>query len=362
MNAAEALEGTFRGKSVFLTGHTGFKGSWLTFWLRQLGAKVTGFSHDIPTSPSMFQALGLEREVQHIVGDVRDLPALERAIALAEPDFVFHLAAQSLVRPSHKDPVETFATNVLGTVHLLEAVRRVQKRVTLINVTSDKCYENRDWPFAYRETDALGGADPYSASKGCAEIVFASYQRSFFAHGQVLAGSVRAGNVIGGGDFALDRLIPDCMRAWSEGKEVVLRNPEAVRPWQHVLEPLGGYLWLARKLSVSEVPPGEGWNFGPASEAFQSVGQVVEGLAVHFPGAHASRMPRESVAQQPHEARTLKLSIDKAADALGWRPTLSLAESLELTAAWYHAFFAGSADLRALTAQQIETFSTRLLR
>lgn len=362
MTDRAGFQSAYKNKKVLITGHTGFKGSWLSSWLLDLGAEVTGYSKDIPTRPAAFEDLGLARRLRHVTGDVLDLPSLTKVVEEVRPDFVFHLAAQSLVRASYREPVDTFATNVMGTVHLLQAVRAAIQPVCVVNVTSDKCYENRNWHFGYRETDALGGHDPYSASKGAAEIVFASYFRSFLAGSGVRAASARAGNVIGGGDFAQDRLIPDCIRAWSVGSAVTLRNPEAVRPWQHVLEPLSGYLTLGAALAdengQKEVN-GEAFNFGPTFDAFKPVVQVVEGLRTYFSGAEVVLMPPDKSAQEPHEAKLLKLAIDKASSVLSWEPSLTFDEALQWTGAWYGAHLSGSSDLAALTAEQIRRFSQK---
>lgn len=350
----------YRNKKVLITGHTGFKGSWLTAWLLELGAEVTGYSKDIPTTPAAFEILGLKKEIRHLTGDVTDDAGLRRAVRDTRPDYVFHLAAQALVRASYREPVETFKTNVMGTVHIMDCLRDADRPVVFVNVTSDKCYENRNWSFGYRETDALGGSDPYSASKGAAEIVFSSYFRSFLSSSPVRAASARAGNVIGGGDYAEDRLVPDCVRAWSEGREVVLRNPGSVRPWQHVLEPLGGYLRLGAALTSAENLPevnGEGFNFGPERDAFQPVSEVVRELQTHFEGAQAISMPKSKSDAEPHEAKLLKLSIDKAHDVLGWRPTLSFEEAVRWTGQWYGRTRSESAALAELTKSQIQEFS-----
>ena len=243
--------GLYAGKRVLVTGHTGFKGSWLCEWLLGLGAKVTGYSLSPPTQPALFEQLGLAGRLRHIIGDIRDLPGLSRALRKARPDFVFHLAAQPLVRDSYANPVETFAVNLMGTVHVLEALRSVRHPCAAVFITTDKCYENREWAYGYREDDPLGGSDPYSASKGAAELAISSYRRSFFGSHPVRIASARAGNVIGGGDWAVDRIVPDCMRALEKGKPIPVRNPKATRPWQHVLEPLSGYLWLGACLAGS---------------------------------------------------------------------------------------------------------------
>jgi CDP-glucose 4,6-dehydratase len=350
----------YRGRRVLVTGHTGFKGAWLCEWLLDLGAEVTGYSRDVPSVPSLFDVLGHPERVRDIRGDVRDLDALRAAMGESRPEVVFHLAAQSLVRVSYRDPVETFATNVLGTVHVLEVARTAPGLLALVNVTSDKCYENQGFPFGYRETDPMGGADPYSASKGCAELVFSAYQRSYLAAAGLSAASARAGNVIGGGDWAADRLIPDCARAWSKGEVVTLRNPQAIRPWQHVLEPLAGYLELGRALgdpTRAARIAGQGFNLGPDSEAFESVEVVVRAFQEHWPSVRYELLPDALASREPHEAHVLKLACDKARAMLGVRPRLRLSEALELTASWYKAYQQGESDMRAFTVDQLRRYA-----
>lgn len=342
------------GKRVLVTGHTGFKGSWLTLWLKMLGARVSGYALAPPTDPSLWHQLGLEGEIESHLADVRDLPALVRVFAQVQPEVVFHLAAQSLVRPSYSDPVATYATNVMGTVHLLEAVRKTPGVRVVVNVTSDKCYENQEWTRGYREDDPMGGRDPYSSSKGCAELVTAAYRSSFFcgeAEGAALA-SVRAGNVIGGGDWAADRLVPDFVRATQRGQKVRIRNPRATRPWQHVLEPLYGYLSLAELLWDEGHEFAGGWNFGPADEDAVPVENVVSTLASLWgepagwtadPGPH------------PHEAHFLKLDSSKSRNQLQWRPRLDLQTALKWTIEWYKGA-TDEADARTLCLRQIESY------
>jgi len=315
------------GKRVLVTGHTGFKGSWLVLWLHAKGAKIAGYALAPPTEPALWSLLGLSNEIRDEVADVRDLPALTRAFAAFRPEVVFHMAAQSLVRPSYEDPVETYSTNVMGTVHVLEAARRCPEVRVVVNVTSDKCYENRERDRGYRESDAMGGSDPYSGSKGCAELVTAAYRNSFFPadkyreHGVALA-SARAGNVIGGGDWAQDRLVPDLVRAALDGRPARIRNPDSTRPWQHVLDPLHGYLMLA-ELLVSRWGEGASW----AADA----------------GPHV------------HEANYLKLDCSKARSQLGWRPKLALPVALDWTVEWYRAY-ARRADLQVLCREQLRRF------
>jgi CDP-glucose 4,6-dehydratase len=346
----------WRDRSVFVTGHTGFKGGWLATWLADLGARVVGYGLTPDTTPSYFVRCGLAERVTSHVADVTDLAALEAAMAAARPSVVFHLAAQSLVRRSYAAPVRTFATNVLGTVHVLEAVRRAPSVEAVVVVTSDKCYDNRERPQGYREDEPLGGHDPYSASKAAAELVAAAYRRSFFARGPRLA-TARAGNVIGGGDWAEDRLVPDTMRALARGQTVEIRHPAAVRPWQHVLEPLGGYLTLAERLAESEAFAGA-WNFGPRDDDAVPVAALVELLLGLWEGGRWEAAVEE---QAPHEAGLLRLDWTKARERLGWRPLLTLKEAAELTVAWYRAAAAPTAAqrLHELSLEQIRQYEKR---
>ena len=346
------------GKRVFITGHTGFKGAWLSLWLAELGAEVTGFSLPAPTTPNLFAVARIRELTRHVDGDVRDLGALTAAMRAAKPEIVFHLAAQSLVRASYEAPVETFATNVMGTVNLLESVRHTDGVRSVVCVTSDKCYENRETGVACREDDAMGGYDPYSSSKGCSELVVSAYRRSYFnperiaAHGVAVA-SARAGNVIGGGDWAKDRLVPDLMRGFAAGERPLVRLPDAVRPWQHVLEPLSGYLLLARRLAEGDAAAAEGWNFGPEEADAKSVGWVADRLAKLW-GAGAGW--DETGKPQPHEAAWLRLDCSKARNRLGWRPRWGLEEALRQTVAWGRAFANGE-DMGDYTAGQIRRHS-----
>jgi CDP-glucose 4,6-dehydratase len=351
--------GFWRGKRVFLTGHTGFKGSWLSLWLQQLGAELTGFALAPPTQPSLFEQARVADGMRSLLGDIRDLAALQQAIKIAQPDIVIHMAAQALVRYAYQNPVQTYATNVMGTVHLLEAVRHSPGVKAVVNITTDKCYENREWVWGYRENEPIGGFDPYSNSKGCAELVSASYRSSFFnadsyaQHGVALA-TVRAGNVIGGGDWAQDRLIPDILTAFEQGKQVDIRNPHAIRPWQHVLEPLRGYLTLAERLFEHGPDYGEGCNFGPNDEDAKPVGWIVEQMAALW-GVDAQWQLDTGV--HPHEAHHLKLDISKARSRLDWHPALRLNEALKLIIDWSRQRQAG-ADMRALTLAQIQAYQT----
>jgi len=345
------LASWYCGKKVFVTGHTGFKGAWLTLWLLSLGAEVAGYSLAPPTEPSLFNDLGLAERIRHIVGDVRDGGKLARALHDFEPEIVFHLAAQALVRVSYREPVENFETNVMGTVHFLDAVKKAPSVRAAIVVTSDKCYENREWVYAYRENDAMGGYDPYSASKGCAELVAAAYRNSFFQGEGAGIASARAGNVIGGGDWALDRLVPDCIRALTKGETIILRNPQATRPWQHVLEPLSGYLTLAHYLAQDKQRYASGWNFGPADADVLSVLDVVrQVIALWGAGAYEVRSQGE-----PHEAQLLRLEIAQARAHLHWKPVYSAAEAIQESVRWYRARHEG-APLADLSLAQIARY------
>jgi CDP-glucose 4,6-dehydratase len=346
------------GKRVFLTGHTGFKGGWLSLWLQNLGAEVTGYALAPGADPNLCELARVDEGMTSHIADIRDLPTLTAAVQGAKPDIVFHLAAQPLVRESYRNPVETYATNVLGTVHLLEAIRQTPSVRAVVNVTSDKCYENREWHWGYREEEAMGGYDPYSSSKGCAELVTSAWRRSYFAsdpqaqHGAALA-SARAGNVIGGGDWAEDRLIPDLLRAFQKEQPAVIRHPNAIRPWQHVLEPLSGYLLLAEKLYEEGSAYAEAWNFGPSEDDARPVHWIAERLAQHWGGN--ARWIHEA-GNHPHEAHWLKLDCAKARARLHWKPRWSLAQTLERIVEWHRQHQAG-ADLCALTLQQIQEYS-----
>lgn len=333
----------YRGRRVFITGHTGFKGSWLAAWLTQLGATVGGFSQEIPTQPSHFDAMHLEKHIEDMRGDIRDRQVLTKAMQHFRPEVVFHLAAQALVRKSYEDPVTTFEANMLGTMNILEAVRKTPSVQAVVMITSDKCYRNDEWVWGYRETDHLGGADPYSASKGCAEIIAHSYFQSFFSEGPACA-TVRAGNVIGGGDWAQDRIVPDCARAWVNGTAVKIRSPWATRPWQLVLEPLSGYLHLGSRLLDNGQHPfsprGQAYNFGPAADVNNTVAEVVDSLAHHWPGFR-HEMDQSGQAGMK-ECTLLKLCCDKALAHLDWKATLTFDETIRYTAEWYHRFYKGN--------------------
>jgi CDP-glucose 4,6-dehydratase len=347
----------WQGKRVFLTGHTGFKGGWLSLWLQQLGADVTGYALEAPTTPSLFEVAGVARGMVSIIGDVRDGETLKRVMAQARPEIVIHMAAQPLVRYSYANPVETYATNVMGVVNVLEAVRATPGVRSVVNVTSDKCYENREWLWGYRENESMGGYDPYSNSKGCAELVTAGYRSSFFnaekyaEHGIAL-GSGRAGNVIGGGDWAMDRLIPDMLRAIGAGQPVMIRNPHSIRPWQHVLEPLSGYLTLAEKLYTEGPVHAEGWNFGPHDTDAKPVEWIIERMTQEW-GAGASWSLDGQ--DHPHEATYLKLDCSKARGQLGWHPRWDIGQTIAKIVEWHKACDQG-ADMRAMTLTQITTY------
>lgn len=341
----------WRDRRVFLTGHTGFKGAWMVAVLRELGAQVHGFALEPPTEPSAFGLLHLETACVHRLGDVREMAAVEAAMREAAPEVVIHMAAQSLVRASYQKPVETYAVNVMGTVHVMEACRRVESVRAAVMVTTDKCYENVDWLWGYRENDRLGGHDPYSNSKAAAELTVAAYRDSFFGEGDVHLASARAGNVIGGGDFAVDRLVPDAMRAFVDGTAFLVRNPLAIRPWQHVLEPVAAYLLLAERLFDERHYAG-GWNFGPAVGESSAVGTIADMLVDLWGDGSTWSLDEFS---HPHEAATLKLDSTKARLELGWKPKLTLSEALRLTVDWYRQYASGG-DLAAVTKRQINEF------
>lgn len=347
----------WKDRRVFLTGHTGFKGSWLSLWLQSLGADVTGYALDPPTEPSLFQQARVAETLRSINADIRDYSRLKQAIADARPNVILHLAAQSVVKRGYDDPIETYSSNVMGTVNLFEAVRQLKHHCVIVNVTSDKCYENREWIWGYREDEAMGGHDPYSNSKGCAELVTSAFRESYFApdsfaqHGVAL-GSARAGNAIGGGDWTANQLIPDLVRSFLAGKPCLIRNPSAFRPWQFVLEPLRGYLTLAEKLSEEPAPFASGWNFGPVDSDAKPVAWIADEL-VRMWGRDAGWV--QDPASHPHEAHALKLDASKAMAHLCWEPVLPLQQALQWIVEWYRAYQSGS-DLRRLTLQQIERY------
>lgn len=344
----------WRGRKVFLTGHTGFKGGWMSLWMQSLGTNLKGFSLEPPTSPSLFEIASISDGMNSDIGDVRDLARLTHSLQTFQPEIVFHMAAQPLVRYSYKNPVETYATNLMGTVHLLEAVRQTPSVKAVVIITTDKCYENREWAWGYRENEPMGGFDPYSNSKGCAELATAAYRSSFFnpenfSHHGVAIATVRAGNVIGGGDWAGDRLIPDILMAIEKGSPVTIRNPNAIRPWQHVLEPISGYMQLAERM-ISDGPTySEAWNFGPNDNDARPVSWIVDRM-VNIWGNGASWQIDNS--EQPHEATYLKLDISKAKTKLQWQPRINLEQALEWIIDWHKAYLDGR-SMQDVTKQQI---------
>jgi len=354
------------GRHVLLTGHTGFKGSWLALWLQRLGADVCGLSIEPPTAINLFEDARVGEGMRSVTGDICDAGLVRRVFGEYQPEVVFHLAAQPLVRASYADPLGTYATNVMGTAHVLDACRSVDTVRAVVMITTDKCYENQDWMWPYRESDRLGGFDPYSNSKACAELVISAFRSSFFnprdyaRHGVAIA-SARAGNVIGGGDWAEDRLVPDAIRAFQKGIPVRIRNPRAVRPWQHVLEPLSGYIRLAGLLFDEGISQAEGWNFGPYPEDTRPVEWVVSEL-IRLWGEGASW--EQETGHHPHEAQSLKLDISKASARLGWRPRLRIGEALAMTQAWYgerrcQERNGRGIDMRAFTEAQIDEYEQR---
>ena len=348
----------YRGKRVLVTGHTGFKGAWLCEWLMNLGADVTGLALPPPTEPALFDQLGLAGRMRHRLGDIRDLALVQRTVKESQPDFVFHLAAQPLVRLSYLQPVDTYAINMTGTIHVLEALRGLERPCAAVLITTDKCYENHGSAHNYREEDSLGGFDPYSSSKAACEIAIASWRRSFFKGHPVKIASARAGNVVGGGDWALDRIVPDCIRSLQKGEPIAVRNPNATRPWQHVLEPLSGYLWLAACLSNPELRPASAdlasaFNFGPTPDATRTVAELVQEMLKHWPGRWENRSNPTAV----HEANLLSLSVEKAKQMLHWQPVWSFRRTIEHTVAWYRQNQAASDTDPTLTRSQIADYS-----
>ncbi len=343
----------YRDRRVLITGVTGFKGAWLASWLHRLGARLAGYADCIPTEPSLFAATGLEQRLQMTWGDVRDGAAVQAAFDAFQPEIVFHLAAQSLVARSYSEPVLTFETNVAGTANVLEAIRHTPSVAAGVIITSDKCYRNVEWEWGYREDDRLGGDDPYSASKAAAELIIHAYQASYFRTGAAIS-SVRAGNVIGGGDWADNRIVPDCARAWSRGERVAVRNPGATRPWQHVLEPLSGYLLTgSRLLGESDGIRGEAFNFGPPPGPGNTVAELIEALLRHWPGCAWDAMPATLVGKESH---LLQLSSEKAMHRLAWRPTMTFAQTARLTAQWYNRYYCHQTPMADLTAQQLDEY------
>lgn len=368
-NTIIAFGNVYAGKTVLITGDTGFKGSWLCSWLLELGATVHGLAHEIPTQPALYEVDELEKRITHHHCDIRDLTSLKSVFETVKPDFLFHLAAQPIVIASYLNPVETMQTNIMGTVHVLECLRECTFDCAAVMITSDKCYDNVEWIWGYKETDALGGKDPYSASKGAAELMIKTYFHSWFSKpdSPVRIGVARAGNVIGGGDWAANRIVPDCMRSWAQHQSVEIRSPHATRPWQHVLEPLSGYLALGQYLAASRELHGEAFNFGPNADQNKTVLELLKALAHHWqftdPEAAFEITQQHSTR---HEAGLLKLNCDKALAYLGWTPTLHFEETAELTASWYYAFYhqkASSSDSMAtLTSAHIHEYCNLALQ
>jgi len=350
----------YKGKTVVVTGHTGFKGAWMTSWLLKLGAKVIGISIDIPTKPSLFETMNLKDKITDYRIDVREIGKLKEIILNSNPDFLFHLAAQPIVSSSYLDPLYTFSTNVMGTVNVLESLRYLENKCVAVIVTSDKCYDNVEWVWGYKESDNLGGKDIYSGSKGAAELVFKSYYNSFFVnHKYVTIASARAGNVIGGGDWAKDRIVPDCMNAWNVSNSVEIRSPKATRPWQHVLEPISGYLNLAHNLSLNFKLNGESFNFGPKSEHSQTVVKLLEDLSKYWKLSISPYKITDNI--QFHEASLLKLNCDKSLFYLKWVPVLEYPELIEFTSKWYFEFFNNNNSIADFTLNQISDYEKKAI-
>lgn len=348
----------YKGKKVLVTGHTGFKGTWLTTWLLDLGAEVCGISKDIPTKPSMFEELGLKSKIQHHIADVRDLSAINKVVVEFKPDFLFHLAAQPIVSLSYSDPLETISSNVMGTANVLEVLRKLNHKCNAVIITSDKCYENVEWVWGYKETDNVGGRDIYSGSKGAAEVIFHAYQQSFFPtqDGNVKLATGRAGNVIGGGDWAADRIVSDCMRAWSKNEQVEIRCPDATRPWQHVLEPLSGYLALAQGLEENPSNHGQQYNFGPKSEQNHTVKDLLTDLSEHWDFKDTAEAYLVTDNIPFHEAGLLKLNCDKALFNLKWEANLNYTQCIKFVSEWYFEFYQGNISMMDFTSIQIAEY------
>jgi CDP-glucose 4,6-dehydratase len=344
----------WNGKKVFITGHTGFKGSWLSLWLTSMGSKVKGYSLDVNTDPALFNLLNISSEMESEIGDIRNLDKLTKSIMQFDPEIIIHMAAQPLVRLSYLEPIETYTTNVIGTANVLEAARKCKNLKSLVSVTTDKCYENMEWDWGYRESDSMGGYDPYSSSKGCAELVTSAYRRSYFYSNDTASiASARAGNVIGGGDWSEDRLIPDVLRAFEIGEPVVVRSPLAVRPWQHVLEPLSGYLVLSQKLYMFGNDYAEAWNFGPRDEDCKSVRWVLDQMVKHWGKSAKWVLDKNS---NPHEARYLKLDCSKASNKLKWNPKWNLKETIKRIVEWHHVY-SSKGDIKKQCFKEINEYS-----
>jgi|TARA_Y100000294_G_scaffold68314_1_gene64688 CDP-glucose 4,6-dehydratase len=353
-----SLESNYKNKTVLITGHTGFKGSWLSLWLKDMGAIVVGISIDIPTEPANFSAVKLSDQIDDRRLDIRDAEAVKDVILETKPDFVFHLAAQALVRPSYQNPVATMLTNAIGSANLLDALCASKKPVTAVMITSDKAYDNVEWVWGYRETDRLGGKDPYSASKGMAELAIRSFVESYFKkqNSNVCVGIARAGNVIGGGDWGKDRIVPDCMEAWSRGETVEIRNPDATRPWQLVLEPLSGYLALGTQLSSNQKLNGQAYNFGPPAHQNHSVSELINEMGNHWDSVRWSDVSQSQ--QHIHEAGLLKLNCDKALYDLAWQPTLEFKDTVQMTVEWYKQYYQNSEEsMYEFAKAQIEQYT-----
>ena len=349
----------YNNKKVMVTGHTGFKGTWLTSWLLELGAEVYGISNGLLTNPSHFKAAQLKKHIHNFDADIRDWERIKEIVCQVQPDFVFHLAAQALVRLSYREPLNTLNTNIMGTANILEALRGLDYPCNAVIITSDKCYDNVEWVWGYRENDSLGGKDPYSASKGAAELVIRTYSNSYFANenSPVKIVSARAGNVIGGGDWAEDRIVPDCMRSWSQEKAVEIRSPRATRPWQHVLEPLSGYLSLGEHLAANSVLNGESFNFGPPADQNYTVGELIEAMEQHWKNIQWKDV--SDAEMQVYEAGLLKLCCDKALNLLNWKPGLDFKDTVRFTVVWYKTFYEHpDDDIFLLTQRQIKEYVT----
>ncbi|CEK39031.1 CDP-glucose 4,6-dehydratase [[Clostridium] sordellii VPI 9048] len=357
MEIVNCFKGVYKDKVVLVTGHTGFKGSWICMWLNMLGAKVIGYSQEPNTNPNLFDICNLEKNMVSVIGDIRDEECLYNTIKKYKPEIIFHMAAQPLVRLSYEEPKMTYETNVIGTLNLFEVVRKSNCVKSIINITTDKCYENKEWIYGYRETDSMGGYDPYSSSKACVELLTNSYRNSFFKKQNIGIATVRAGNVIGGGDWSKDRLIPDIVKNISINNEITIRNPDAVRPWQHVLEPLSGYLWLGCLIMEDNERYGQGWNFGPEDSDILRVKEVLDtSIEIWNKGKY-----KIDLSEQPHEAKLLKLDISKAKMDLKWKPVYNSYEAIHKTIDWYVEFYERNSDMREFTINQIKEYTKKAI-